>query len=76
MNFYVIEMQTNSDGTSGFNQFGFADKGEAEDKFHATCISARQSTVMIHTVLFINNRGEHKEKPAVYVHPVEQNEQA
>ena len=70
-NYYVIEMQTNADGTGGFVQYGFADKGSAEDKFHSLCISARQSQVMIHTVMFINNKGGLVKPSEYYVHPVE-----
>lgn len=70
-NYYVIEMQTNSDGTSGFNQFGHADKGLAEDNFHSLCISARQSKVMIHTVMFTDNKGALVKPSESYIHPVE-----
>ena len=70
-NYYVIEMQTNADGTSGFNQFGHADKGLAEDNFHSMCISARQSSIMIDTVMFVDNKGNHVKQPESYVHPVD-----
>lgn len=70
-NYYVIEIQTNPD-SSGNLVFGFANKGEAEDKFLALRTFARQSQVMKHTVIWIDANGVHQEKPAVYVHPVEQ----
>ena len=69
MNFYVIEIQTNSDGTSGNIITGYDDKLVAEDAFCAVRQSANDSTVMIHTVLWIDNRGNTIEK-ASYVHPV------
>ena len=74
-NYYVIEIQTNADGTSGIQSFGFEDKGECEGKFLSLRESARQSKVLIHTVIFIDNRGVHQEEPKVYIHPVEQNPQ-
>ena len=71
-NYYVMEIQTNADGTGGPLPYGFNDKGEAEDKFHALCISARQSQVMIDTVVFIDNKGNQVKPPACYVHPQEE----
>lgn len=70
MNFYVIEIQTNSDGTSGNIITGYDDKLVAEDAFCQVRQSANDSAVMIHTVLWIDNRGNTIEK-ASYVHPVE-----
>ena len=69
MNFYVIEIQTNSDGTSGNIITGYDDKLVAEDAFCQVRQSANDSAVMIHTVLWIDNRGNTIEK-ASYVHPV------
>lgn len=73
-NFYVNEIQTPAEGPSSLTSFGFADKGEAEDKFLNLRMFARQSTVMIHTITFIDNKGNNIEKPAVYIHPVETGE--
>lgn len=69
--YYAIEIQTNADGTGGLNSFGFDDKGECEGKFLYLRDVARQSHVLIHTVMFIDNKGKHQEEPAVYRHPVE-----
>ena len=69
-NYYVIEIQTNADGTSGNFVFGYADKVEAEGKFLAVRSAAAISSVMIHTVLWIDNKGNTIEKKA-YIHPVE-----
>ena len=68
-NYYVIELQTNADGTSGNFVFGFADKGAAEDKFIALRGFARQSTVHIHAVLWIDKFGKEQERVS-YVHPI------
>ena len=68
-NYYVIEIQTNADGNSGNIVTGYADKLTAEDAFHFAITSANDSTVMIHTLLFIDNRGRNVEEPKCYVHP-------
>lgn len=68
-NFYVIEIQTNHDGTSGNLIIGFEDKYTSEDAFLQTRAAANDSSVMIHTVMWIDNRGNTIEK-ASYVHPV------
>ena len=70
-NYYVIEIQTNADRTSGNIVTGYADKLTAEDAFHLAIISANDSTVMIHTLLFIDNRGRNMEEPKCYIHPVQ-----
>lgn len=71
-NYYAIDMQSNADGTGGVVPYGFVDKGECEDKFLDLRKIARRSSVLIHTIMFIDNRGNHMEKPAVYIHPVEE----
>lgn len=68
-NYYAIEIQSNADGTSGFLPFGFAEKGDAEGKYLYLRECARQSSVMIHTVILMDNRGNVIESKA-YVHPV------
>ena len=73
-NFYVIEIQTNHDGTSGNLITGYADKNTSEDAFCQVRQSANDSTVMIHTVLWIDNRGKVLES-ACYVHPAESGEE-
>ena len=70
-NYYVIEIQTNADGTSGNIVTGYADKLTAEDAFHLAITSANDSTVMIHTIMWIDNRGRNMEDPKCYVHPVQ-----
>ena len=65
-NYYAIEIQSHADGTSGFLPFGFADKGDAEGKYLAIREFARQSTVSVHTVMLIDNRGNVLEKKSYY----------
>ena len=70
-NFYVIEIQTHADGTSGNFVWGFADKNDAEDKFLAVRSAANDSTVYCHTVVYINKEGQHMEPPKCYHHAEE-----
>ena len=70
-NYYVLEIQTNADGTSGSLIWGYEDQVAAEDAFLQKQIAALHSSVMIHTVCFMNNKGMWVKPPAYYVHPVE-----
>ena len=67
-NFYVIEIQTHSDGTSGDIVTGFEDKLTAEDAFLTTRTYANDSTVHCHTVMFIDKEGRNVEPPVCYHH--------
>ena len=69
-NYYVIELQTNADGTSGNFVWGFADKVAAEDKYLAVRQACAGSSIMIHTAVWMDNKGNVQEKKA-YIHPVE-----
>ena len=68
--YYVIEIQTNGDGTSGNFVFGYEAKKDAEDKYLGLRQYANQSTVHIHTVTCIDNMGNEVFKPACYIHPI------
>ena len=68
--FYVIEIQTHADGTAGNIVLGFDDRLVAEDAFCQARAAANDSTVMIHTVLWIDNKGNTIEKVS-YTHPGE-----
>ena len=69
MNYYVLEIQTNADGTCGSLIWAFADKNSSEDKYLALRQTANDSSVMIHTIIWMTNKGEIIDKKA-YVHPV------
>ena len=69
-NYYVIEIQTHSNGTAGNLVTGFEDKLTAEDAFCQARAAANDSTVMIHTVLWIDKNGNTIEKVS-YTHPGE-----
>ena len=70
-NYYVIEIQTNADGTSGNFIWGYADKLEAEDKFLDVWKNVNDSSVLVHTTLFIDKCGKNVREPVCYKHPVQ-----
>lgn len=70
-NYYVIEIQTNADGTSGNFVFGFSDRADAEAKYHTVAAAAAKSTVMVHSVVMLTNRGSNIKNEA-YIHPAEE----
>ena len=67
-NYYVIEIQTHRDGTSGNIITGFEDKNTSEDAFMQTRAAANDSTVYCHTVMWINKEGQYMEQPKCYHH--------
>lgn len=69
--FYVIEIQTNSDGTSGNLVYAYADKADAEEKYGLLYATAAKSTVLVHTVVMLTDRGDMLAHKA-FVHPVEE----
>lgn len=68
--YYVIEIQSHSDGTSGNIIIGYEDKNTSEDAWMAARAAANDSTVACHTVMWINKEGQHmdKESPKCYHH--------
>lgn len=74
-NYYIIEIQTNADGTSGNFVWGYADMLEAEDKFLGVRQAANDSSVLIHTVMFIDKCGKNVQPPVCYKHPVQQEQE-
>ena len=69
-NYYVIEIQTNADGTCGNIVTGYTDKLTAEDAFHTLITYINDSIVLVHTVMFIDKYGKYVEEPKSYTHPV------
>lgn len=67
--YYVIEIQTNADGTCGNIVTGYTDKLTAEDAFHTLITFINDSKVLVHTAMFIDNKGNHVEPPRSYTHP-------
>ena len=70
-NYYVIEIQTDANGSSGNIVTGYENRLTAEDAFCQTRMAANDSSVMIHTVLWIDNKGNTIEKVS-YTHPIPQ----
>ena len=68
MRFYVIEIQTNADGTSGNFVFGFDDRTNAEEKFHTVAAIAAVSPVLVHTVVMLTRDGNLVKRES-YTHP-------
>lgn len=69
--FYVIEIQTNADGTSGNFVFSFTDRSDADAKYGTIYAAAAKSSVLVHTVVLMTDRGDTLEHKA-FVHPVEE----
>ena len=67
-NYFVIEIQNNAEGEPGVIVTGYEDEAEAETAYLAVRAAARISSVLIHTVLWVDNKGNTKEKK-YYVHP-------
>ena len=67
-NFYVIEIQTNADGTCGNIVTGYEDRTASESAYLTTRAAAAVSSVLIHTVVWIDKHGNTIEKKS-YVHP-------
>ena len=74
-NYYVLEIQTNADGTGGLLPFGYNDKTDAHECFLDKQKVALRSSVLIHTIAFIDNRGRDVLPPAVFVHPAPEPEE-
>ena len=67
-NFYVIEIQTHSDGSAGDIVTGYEEKNASEDGYMAARAAANDSSVYCHTVLWINKEGQYMEPPKCYHH--------
>ena len=74
-NFYVIEIQNNADGTSGNIVAGYEGRTESETAYLSTRAAAAVSSVLIHTVVWMDKQGNTIEKKS-YTHPAPEPEQA
>ena len=74
-NYYVIEIQSNADGSSGNIVRGYEERTAAESAYLSTRAAAAVSAVLIHTVVWMDNKGNTIEKKS-YVHPAPEPEQA
>ena len=55
--FIVIEIQVNQDGTVGNIVTSYADRNEAEQKFHLVAAAAAVSALPCHAVTMLTERG-------------------
>ena len=68
-NYYVIEIQSNSDGTSGVLPYGYETQADADEKYGLVFAAAAKSAVLVHTVMLVDNRGAHVRRPVSFTHP-------
>lgn len=57
MNFIVIELQTNADGTVGNLVWSFDNRSQAESKYHAVLSAAAISTLPVHAACLMDATG-------------------
>jgi hypothetical protein len=68
INFFIHETQCYANGTAGALHFPFENRQEAELKYLDTRKAAVESSVLVHTVVWEDNRGNQIEK-ITYTHP-------
>lgn len=73
MTYIVMELQTNANGVVGNFIFTYADRNEAESKYHQILGFAAVSTVAVHTAVLMTNDGQLIERRA-YRHAVQSGE--
>ena len=69
--YIVLEVQTMNDGTIGTIIDSFADRNEAENKYHTILAYAAISNLPIHTVFLLKNDG-YTVKSEGYTHDIEE----
>lgn len=55
--FVVVELQTNTDGTLGNLVYAYANRDEAEQKYHLILAAAAVSSLPVHAAVMLNNDG-------------------
>ena len=55
--YYILEIQTNADETSGILTYSETDKNRALSKYHELLMYAAISNVYIHTVMIVTSEG-------------------
>ena len=68
MTYYVIELQTNADGTTGNLVYSYDNKPDAEEKYHSVLTAAAKSSVLVHACVMMDNKGN-SIKNEYFVHP-------
>ena len=74
---YVIEIQTNADGTAGTLVYDCPDRIAAYAKYHTVLAAAAESSVLVHACTILTREGvqlehEHFVHPAPEPEPVEE----
>lgn len=57
MTYIVIELQTNNDGTVGNLVYSYADRNQAEQKYHLVLSSAAVSQLQAHAAVLLTGDG-------------------
>ena len=71
--YYVIEIQTNADGTHGTLVYDYAYRNAAFAKYHTVLAAAAASSVMVHACAILTREGAPVAHEC-FVHPVETGE--
>ena len=71
MTYIVMEMQTSNGTTTIAPPVSFADRNQAESRFHSILASAAVSAVEEHAVVMLTGDGRLVRPSEVYRHPVE-----
>lgn len=72
--YIIIELQTDSEGNVGNIITSFESRSDAENKYHVAAAYAAVSSVPVHAVIFIDNRGKQIEPPCVFYHAAQEEE--
>ena len=73
MLYYVFEMQDGAVLSQAFNREEL-ENGEAISNFYSRCASAAISTVTRHTVMFVDDMGNHVLQPVSFKHEQNNNQ--
>ena len=73
MNYLVIEIQTNASGTIGNLVYSYADRNQAEQKYHLVLSSAAVSQLPAHAAALMTAEGQLLERKC-YHHVTEEEE--
>ena len=67
MKYYVFEMQDGAVLSQSFNRTEL-ENGTAASNFYSRCASAAISSVQVHTVMFVDDKGNNMLPPVTFVH--------
>lgn len=71
MKYYVIEMQDGSVLWQCFNRTEL-ENGTAASNFYSRCASAAISSVAVHTIMFVDDKGNNMMPPVTFEHEANQ----